>query len=33
MPAAIVAVGVLVMGSGVLRSRRRQRGKLKLPPL
>jgi D-alanyl-D-alanine carboxypeptidase (penicillin-binding protein 5/6) len=33
LPAAVVAAGVLVMGSGVLRSRRRERGKLKLPPL
>lgn len=33
LPAAVVAAGVAVMGVGVVRSRRRDRGKLKLPPL
>ena len=33
LPAGVVAAGVAVMGSGVFRSRRRERRKMKLPPL
>jgi D-alanyl-D-alanine carboxypeptidase (penicillin-binding protein 5/6) len=33
LPASIVAAGIVVMGSGVFRSRRRERRKMKLPPI
>jgi hypothetical protein len=33
LPATSVAAGLAVMGSGFLRSRRRGRGKMKLPPI
>jgi D-alanyl-D-alanine carboxypeptidase (penicillin-binding protein 5/6) len=33
LPAGVVAAGVAVMGLGFVRSRRRDRGKLKLPPI
>jgi D-alanyl-D-alanine carboxypeptidase (penicillin-binding protein 5/6) len=33
LPASVVAAGVVVMGSGVFRSRRRERRKMKLPPI
>ena len=33
LPAAVIAAGVAVMGTGVFRSRWRERGKMKLPPL
>jgi D-alanyl-D-alanine carboxypeptidase (penicillin-binding protein 5/6) len=33
LPAAVIGAGVVVLGSGVLRSRRRERRKMKLPPI
>lgn len=33
LPSAVVGAGLVVMGTGVVRGRRRSRGKLRLPPL